>query len=210
MAGTTGSSGQIRTSAPMGRLFVRPGAISVIISILLMCTLVLLPFTYVPIGISTMLDAKRKTKRTKQEAERFLRDFIGREPQFIDCGTGGAGTNLMEITGTGIAYADGRLYVLDQGVAAEIPWSQVRSWNWNILGWTSDEGPEAHAPDSTPMVEITRNSVGRITAHRNSGFTIVTKDIHKTDWRFTTIDSAVCKKWMEILRKMDEGALGRR
>ena len=47
----------------------------------------------------------------------------------------------------------------------------------------------------------------RIIAHRASGFTIVTRDLGKIEWRFATIDKAVCTKWMEILRQMNEGEL---
>ena len=167
-------------------------------------TIILWPVVVIAAG--TYIAARRRTWQVGAAAKDFLRDFVGAEPRFMDAACGPYGANLGSVTGAGIAYADGRLYVLEEGTAAEIPWPQVRSWSYDIRGWETVEGGADHDP-VTPMCLVHKAQRPRIVAHRASGFTIVTRDVGKNEWRFATIDKAVCTKWMEILRQMNEGEL---
>lgn len=45
---------------------------------------------------------------------------------------------------------------------------------------------------------------------KNSGFSFTVQDIKKPEWRFQTVDEAVCKRWNEILTQMNEGQLATR
>ena len=196
----------IRSERLMAEVRVGMNVPLALISGLLVSTIVLYPVGNALFGLGSYLGARKMTRQVGEAAGQFLRDFIGSEPRFMDAWCGGYGANLGSVTGTGIAYAEGRLYVLEEGTAAEIPWSQVRSWSWEIQGWETVASGGDHAPD-TPMCLVHKAQKPRIIAHRASGFTIVTRDVEKTEWRFTTIDKAVCAKWMEILRQMSEGEL---
>ena len=194
----------------MPETFVSPGPLFFVIGAVMAVSIILIPFQTFVLNIGIWINARKKMAAVKAEADERFRRFIGAEAEHIDVAAGSFGAHVRQISGTGIAYVKGRLYVMDEGVAAEIPWPQIRSWTWNIVGWNSQEGPSAHARDDTPMVMIHDNARGRITAHRESGFTITTRDIQKSTWRFNTIDEKLCTKWMEVLHQMDEGALARR
>ena len=190
----------------MAEVRVGTNPLLLLIGAALCLTLVLDPFGQGVTTVGTYLNARKRTRQVGGAAKDFLRDFIGAETRFMDADCGAYGANLGSVTGTGIAYADGRLYVLEEGTGAEIPWSQVRSWSWEIEGWETVASGGDHAPD-TSMCLVPKAQKPRIIAHRASGFTIVTRDLKKIEWRFATIDKAVCAKWSEILRQMNEGEL---
>jgi hypothetical protein len=107
-----------------------------------------------------------------------------------------------------MAYSEGRLFVCEEGVAAEIPWDSIRSWTWNVEGHESTQLYGRHDVGTTVQVNAA-NWRARTLAERASGFTVVTADIEKPEWRFQTSDTTVLKKWMEILQQMKEGKLAR-
>ena len=121
--------------------------------------------------------------------------FIGSKPEYMDTAVCGYGTDLKKLTGSGMAYAGGRIFVVEEGLAAEISWDDIRSWTWNVEGHevtrvygTSDLGTNLQVGNA--------NYAARLKAERASGFTV---SIDKPDWRFQTSNVAVLKRWMEIL-----------
>ena len=135
--------------------------------------------------------------------------FIGTKPEYIDCAICGYGDDLKKLTGSGMAYAGGRIFVLEEGLAAEIPWDDIRSWTWNLEGHqvTRIYG----SPDVQTNLQVgDANRVAKLRAERASGFTITTASIEKPDWCFQTSDVAVLKRWMEIFNQMKEGRIERR
>ena len=203
-------SDKLRQEVVLGHHPVGCSVFSILVSVAMASTLVLLPFASAVQNMSIYFRARKVGATVKADAEQRFRAFIGKEPDLMDVSTGAYGDNVRVVSGTGIALAAGRLYVMDGGVAAEIPWVLIRTWNWTIKGCASDEGSVAHTPDETPMVMVNENARGRITAHRSSGFTIVTRDIQKSEWRFNTIDEKLCVKWMEVLNQMNEGTMTQR
>lgn len=135
--------------------------------------------------------------------------FIGRKPEYIDTAVCGFGSNLSDLTGSGIAYAGGRIFIVEEGVAAEIPWGDIRSWSWNVEG--HDVTRVYGAGDiQTNMQVAGANHKAKSAAERASGFTVKTASIDKPDWRFQTADVTVLKRWMEIFAQMKEGRIERR
>ncbi len=135
--------------------------------------------------------------------------FIGSKPEYIDTAVCGWGSDLKKLTGSGIAYAGGRIFIVEEGLAAEIPWDDIRSWTWNVEG---HEVTRVYGkPDFTTNIQVGRvNQQAKLNAERASGFTITTASIDKPDWRFQTSDTTVLKRWMEILNQMKEGRIERR
>lgn len=76
---------------------------------------------------------KEAMAKAGDDAKAALTEFIGKEPEYIDTGMAMAGK--QSYSGTGIALSDGRLYILDEGVAAELPWIRIRRWSWNVGVW---------------------------------------------------------------------------
>ena len=104
----------------MAQVRVGTNPLLLLIGAALCSTLILYPFGWGAMTVGTYLNARKRTRQVGEAAKDFLRDFIGAEPRFMDAGCGGYGADLGSVTGTGIAYADGRLYVLEEGTAAEI------------------------------------------------------------------------------------------
>lgn len=135
--------------------------------------------------------------------------FIGRKPEYIDTAVCGFGNNLSNLSGSGIAYAGGRIFIVEEGLAAEIPWEDIRSWTWNVEGHNVTQ--VYGASDFATSFQVSNaNVAAKSTAERASGFTVTTASIDKPDWRFQTVDVTVLKRWMEIFNQMNEGRLERR
>jgi hypothetical protein len=147
--------------------------------------------------------------RILREANQAFPAFIGTKPEYLDVTVCGYGSNLKQLSASGMAYAGGHLYVLEEGVAAELPWDLIRSWTWKIEGASRTELYGNH-DIGTQMHVGSTNQNNAALAFRQSGFKIVTADIDKPEWRFQTDNAAVLKKWMEIMTQMHEGRLPRR
>ena len=133
--------------------------------------------------------------------------FIGKEPKYIDVGI--TLTKENKYTCTGIAYSDGRLYIVDDGIAAELPWNKIRSWSWSIAGL--NEFFTVGLSDLTTSLSVNRRNIQQARAQiKSSGFFVTVQDIDKPEWRFKTTDEAVCKRWQEIITQMNEGGLATR
>ncbi len=158
--------------------------------------------------IFTRFGEASASRALKAEADSKFRSFIGRTPRYFDVEACGYGSHLKKLSAAGMAYADGRLYVLEEGVAAEIPWDMIRSWKWNIDGASQTE-LYGNANMGTQLQVGAANQTARAIAHRASGFTVTTADVDKPEWRYQTTDEKVLKRWMEILTQMNEGRLER-
>ena len=113
-----------------------------------------------------------------------------------------------KVTGAGIAYHDGRVFVLEAGVAAEIPWKRIRNYQWSVDGYDKYTNLGLNPGASIHSAALTEKA--RQEAHQKSGFFITTSDIDHPRWHFQTMDVGVCEKWQEILNQMSEGTLPRR
>lgn len=135
--------------------------------------------------------------------------FIGRNPEYIDTAVCGFGDNSNDLSGSGIAYAGGRIFIVEEGLAAEIPWEDIRSWTWNVEGHSVTQ-VYGTSDFATNFQVANANHAAKSTAERASGFTVKTANIDKPDWRFQTADTTVLKRWMEIFAQMKEGRIERR
>ncbi len=169
-------------------------------------TIVGLLFAMPLIIIFSRLSEASATRKLVEEAQESFPKFIGAKAEYIDVAACGYGSNLQELSASGMAYADGRLFVLEEGVAAEIPWDLIRSWRWNTEGASQTE-LYGNVDNTTRMQVGAANQNARALAFRQSGFTLVTADVDKPEWRFQTDDQGVLKRWMEILTQMKEGRL---
>ena len=174
----------------------------------LICTIIGILIAVPLMMILQRIGQSSATKQLTAEARAKFPAFIGRPTKYMDVAMCGYGTNLSKASASGMAYADGRLYILEEGVAAEIPWDDIRTWTWNINGHSVTE-LYGRSNVGIEMQVAQSNANAKAVAHRASGFTIKTANIDKPDWRFQTADEEVLKKWMEILTQMKEGRIPR-
>lgn len=149
------------------------------------------------------LNQELQPKRIRRGAHEALVRFAGGEPQHVAAGM--ARLPGDRLAGTGIAYRDGRLFVLEGGVAAELPWSRIRSYQWHVAGYTQHTNPGIDMATTIQAASLTTQSYNQ--ALLVSGFFLNTSDIDHPQWRFQTMDVALCQKWNEILKQMSEGTL---
>ena len=160
-----------------------------------------IPVMYMMLGASK---SRAIVGKIKSEATAALSNFIGKEPEYIDTDLGLVSRGI--VSGSGIAYSDGRLYILDAGLAAEIPWSCVRNWRWKIAGRAGGFAMGRSAVEVN--MELAKQSAdAAMRQHLESGFTIAVSNIDKPEWRFMTTNEVVLKRWEEILTQMNEGRL---
>lgn len=157
--------------------------------------------------IAAALKGKRITKEYAATARTKLVDFVGKEPEYIDTGFSLVGKE--KYSGTGIAYSDGRIFILDSGLAAELPWSCIRSWTWSVAG-LNKVFTVGRSDFATNLDVGIQNAQATGDQLRSSGFSITVQDINKPEWCFQTVDEAACKRWNEIVTQMNEGLLDKR
>jgi hypothetical protein len=156
-----------------------------------------------------------KIKKTKIEEEerkileiakqKFVK-FIGADVQYGDAEIVRSNTSSSLVNVSGMAYADGRIYVLEEGVAAEIPWLNIRAREWRVDGAAQTRIYGRVDVGSAIWADVD-NLIARKQAESRSGFIIKTKDIEKSEWKFQTSNENILKKWMEILAQMQEGRI---
>ena len=97
------------------------------------------------------------------------------------------------------------LHVVGGRQFARIPWSTIRGWSWEVQGHervqvlTGNLG--AHAAASI------LNDSSRNAAARQSGMFVEVKDTKYPDIQFACTNVRLLKRWSEILRQVDEGAI---
>ncbi|CAO4173263.1 DUF4755 domain-containing protein [Methylorubrum populi] len=172
---------------------------TVVICLLLGCTVIgILVIPSVLIATSGMR-ARGVNRQWDREVRRRFIAFIGAGPEHID-------TAVFKFEdgfrGTGMAYHDGKIFVMQAGHAVELDWSDVRRWSYNV------EAPDLLTTSSTDMrvtsQVLSHNLVNAYRSARNSGVTLQVASITSPRWTFTTSDVHVCERWMEILSQVDE------
>ena len=201
---------KIRQQRVVGTKSVSVGFGWLVIVIIPLCLTIIGIFVAAPLmTILQRLKASSAAKKLAAEGRKAFVAFIGREAEYLDVDACGYGSNLKQLSAAGMAYAGGRLFVLEEGVAAELPWELIRSWKWRTEG-ASQTQLYGNVDIGSQMQVRTANQNARARAYRASGFTITTADIDKPEWHYQTDDEKTLKKWMEILTQMDEGRLPRR
>ncbi len=172
---------------------------TVVLCLLLCCTVIgVLVVPFVLVATSGMR-ARGVNLRWDREVRRRFIAFIGAAPDYVD-------TAVFQheegFRGTGVAYHDGRIFMMQAGHAVELDWGKVRRWSYNV------EAPDLLTTSSTDMRVTTQvlnhNVASAYRAARNSGFTLQIASIEAPTWTFTTSDVRVCERWMEILSQVNE------
>lgn len=143
--------------------------------------------------------ARSVNLRWDREVRRRFIAFIGAVPDHID-------TAVFKyedgFRGTGVAYHDGRIFMMQAGHAVEVEWEDVRRWSYSV------ETPERLTTSSTNLTVtshvLAQNLASAYDAARSNGLTVQVASIDSPTWRFTTSDVRTCERWMEILAQVDE------
>ncbi len=148
-----------------------------------------------------------------QDGRDALLRRLGGRPQQLDLDAVPSLTRRGPVV-TGAAYDGSWLYIIEDGVCAQIPFALVRSWQWRIEAYKDPEihvnvtVNGAHAGPALPdFARSTAVARGIALAKLASGLTIQVADVGKPTWRFTTDNRAALERWHEILTQMREGKL---
>jgi hypothetical protein len=154
--------------------------------------------------INALMSRWMAAEAVHQAKERF-RTFVGRDLPY--CDVEGANARPKGITATAIAFdpASKTTFVLDQGRAAEIPWSDVRRWRWQIDGHSTFHTASASPVAAHTATVATMNS--RADARLGSGFFLEVADVDFPEWQFQSVDKAKLNRWLEIFTQASEGRL---
>lgn len=76
-------------------------------------------------------------KRMRDETDAAFSKFIGKSVKYKDTTIAAGKENQEAISGYGLAYDDNIVYIMEHGLAAKIPWSEVRKWSWNVYGYNT-------------------------------------------------------------------------
>ena len=153
---------------------------------------------YIPLS---MFANKKLQKLLLVETKEKFAEFVGKPVKYSDVSVSGSNEGIV---GTGIAYDDGTIYIMDQGVAAKFNWDVIRKWEWSIPGHTTFYGTGGLTSAQTTLLA---NAQSRTQAYLDSGFFIDVIDIEKPRWQFMSSDEKVLTKWMEIFTQIKEGKL---
>src|SRR3546814_578855 len=156
---------------PLVRLFLLLLCLSIV-------GLLIAPFAYLPLRHARI---KSVTERMKGTVRRDFRAFIGGPATYLDCHPVGRKGGVNAMTGTGIAYNGKALYMLDDGVAAMIPWETVRTWRWYIAGYQTTKVHGGRSGDR--IVNSLDNIEARGAAFHKSGFFVQVAAIDRPAWR---------------------------
>jgi hypothetical protein len=143
--------------------------------------------------------------RVKCDSVAKFKKFIGETPQYFDCESVAWNKDPTRLTGTGIAYTAKAIYILDNGMAAEIPWSAIREWRWRIEGYSQTRLIGGNTGQRIENDVINTNA--KVVARTMSGFFVLVSNINKPEWQFTSANETTLKKWNEIFTQINEGRL---
>lgn len=172
---------------------------TVIVCLLLCCTVIGILMIPSVLIATTNRRAAGVNHRWDREVRRRFIAFIRTVPVYIDT----AVFKYEEgFRGTGIAYHDGKVFLMQAGHAVEVEWQDVRSWSYSV------EAPDLLTTSSldnrvtSQMLNYNLSNAYR--AATNSGFTVQVASIDCPTLKFTTSNVQVCERWMEILSQVDE------
>lgn len=143
----------------------------------------------------------------QQLGTRYLRDFIGAEPRYIDTEAFQAG---FAMTASGIAYHDKNIYAMQRGKAVKIPLRLVRSWQTTVKGYEQLHVAGGGITTGTITAHTQANlanKTARNAARRASGLFLEVADINYPSWQFCTTNTKVLQRWHEILTQASEGKI---
>lgn len=148
-------------------------------------------------------------KRMRAEADEAFTKFIGKPVKYKDTTIAAGNGNEEALSGYGLAYDDSVVYMMEHGLAAKIPWSEVRKWSWNVDGYstTAVYGGNLANNMSGNMAAAVNNANAKASAYRDSGFFVDVADIEHPRWQYMTIDKKLLTRWMEIFKQVNEGKL---
>lgn len=141
------------------------------------------------------------------EARQKLRHFVGKKIPYLDVVPAGAKGDLSSVTASAIGFDPESMsvYVLDNGLAAEIPWELIREWRWEVSGYVKTEVYGADV--GMKVAASARNQDARADAARKSGLFISVADINHPEWQFVCADPSLLKRWNELLIQVREGRI---
>jgi hypothetical protein len=181
--------------------------IALIISAVLAITIIGLPIAALIVVISTVINmfkANKGAEVVKQKTEEVFKKFIGKPVKYLSVNVCGLGDR--KVSGTAIAYDSGMIFIMDRGLAAKIPFDQIRNWKWSVAGYeTTTLYGDVRQIDRYNVAN--RNANAQHEAYVNSGLFISVASLDYPEWQFMTIDEAVLKRWMEILKQASEGRI---
>jgi hypothetical protein len=102
------------------------------------------------------------------------------------------------MSGSAVAYADGHLFVMNQGLAAKIPLDKIQDYRWNVSEFMYDSSKPFPTPEQRDRTTQ---------EYKESGLFIDVADIDHPSWQFNSVDEKVLKRWMEIIRQAKSGEL---
>lgn len=168
--------------------------------------LLALPFVY---PVAQGLVIKQKGAQRKKDALDAMEKFMGERPQYIDTAHSCRQSDKT-VCGTGIAYANQNVYIMDHGLCAKLELEDIRSWKWSIEGVSGGSVFVGGNPIETTInnsVSNIQHGMNKFAAWVQSGFFITVADINKPIWQFMTVDKNVLDKWMEIFDQWQEGKI---
>lgn len=177
----------------IGRLFI-------LVLCLTIVGLLIAPFAYFIMRNNRIISMSHEMRR---QVGKDFEAFVGKPVLHVDYAAVGSRRHANAITGTGIAYDGEDLYLLDDGIAARVPWHAVRSWQTHIAGY---EQTKLHGGGAaSQFTNSVDNQEARARAYQKSGLFIRVADIEMPEWQFMTMDEKILNKWAEILTQIEEG-----
>lgn len=176
----------------------------VVIGVFLFMLIIAWPF-FKPFVVGVHFKYFRQ-KKLLEEAEVALTEFIGKSVKYENVSISGRDGSL---SASGLAYDNGFIFIMDHGLAAKVPWADVRNWNWNIAGHNTVTvyGGNLKSNMAGNLSASINNAIEKSRAHAESGFFIGVSDIDYPKWQFTSVDEKVLTRWFEIFKQLDEGTL---
>ncbi|MBP2315090.1 hypothetical protein J2852_004441 [Azospirillum soli] len=192
----------IKTTKIFDDQVVSPGSgAAVILFLLAVLSIVLIPIAVIMYKSSCKKMTEEAEKRLRNQAREWAAKHFGAEPDYLDVARVQIAVN--SINASGFAVSRNRIIVIEKGVAAELPWSSIRSWNWKVSGYEQIRtfGPVGLIQGA--QVDAV-NRAQRDQAKAESGFFIQVADIEKPEWHVQTDDMKMLKKWHEIFLQLKE------
>jgi hypothetical protein len=153
--------------------------------------------------LTRLMHARSKEGSLQRETKLRFQEFVGPNADYIDTDIALVPGRRKRFSGTGIALKEGKIYMMDSGMAAHIPWNFIRSWRYEI------QGVERSLVGVTNYsgVLVPQYSENREEAYRGSGFFVTVADIEYPEWQFQTMNKNLAKKWLEIFNQINEGKI---
>ncbi|MCP9319150.1 DUF4755 domain-containing protein [Acetobacter persici] len=115
--------------------------------------------------------------------------------------------SARDYTPSCLAYDGKNIIIMNEGQYAILGWNDIRKWGWTLGSLQKTTGGSLSDACVNNMNDMSAN----METARQSGFILTVADVNKPTWFFPTgfdkEGKAVCEKWMEIFKQIDEGRL---